>query len=72
MASSHNMPVATLIFVEPGSDEECVATVRTAADLVMIGLSRKTDGDIEVGFPVERAQELLAAIRKSLDLIRVP
>jgi hypothetical protein len=55
-------PIATIIFQEVGTGEECVVFVRAESGSIAIALSRKSDGDVQVVLPTVQARELSRAL----------
>ncbi len=63
-------PVAAIQFVDADSGDEAHAFVRAEDDLVMLGLSLRGDGDIEVGMQLEDLDRLIAALKSALAIVR--
>ena len=57
--------VQTRTFVEPGTSEQCVAIVRVAPGQVLLALSRRSDGDLELAMPPDEATLLAAALERA-------
>ena len=60
----------TLIFSELDTKEECLLLLRAGSGQIALGLSRRSDGDIEVVMPLSVAQELHANLSRALAVAR--
>ena len=58
--------VATIKFQDADSNDEGFAFVRADAESVALGLSLKTNGDLEVVMPHESARALIAALQEAV------
>ena len=57
-----SMEPTVFTFTEPVTDEECVVIVRRVDGRSVLGLSRKSDGDIEVMLPEVIAASIAEAL----------
>jgi hypothetical protein len=55
--------IATLVFREPDSGEECVVIVRAGSGLVALALSRHDSSDTAVILPADLAERVAEALR---------
>ena len=53
-------------FQEPGTGSECWTSIRAGQGQVVIALSRKSDGDIEVAFELRDAEKLHALLGRAI------
>ena len=60
-------PIATIRFQESETDEECLVIVRAAPGSIVIALSRKSDGDVEVALSEVEAREVVRALSAAID-----
>lgn len=61
-----SLPIVT--FSEPMTNEECLVILRADAGHVALGLSRRSDGDVEVLMPVAVAKDVHAQLTRALSL----
>ena len=57
-------------FAEPASSEQCYVGVRARDGQVLLALSRRTDGDVQVGMPLPEAERLVRALQSALARLR--
>jgi hypothetical protein len=55
--------IATLVFREPESGEECIVIVRAGGGQVGLALSRHDSSDTEVFLPADLAERVAEALR---------
>ena len=53
-------------FQEPGTGNECWTSIRAGQGQVILALSRKSDGDIEVAFELRDAEKLHAILGRAI------
>jgi hypothetical protein len=53
-------------FQEPGTGDECWTSIRVGQGQVILALSRKSDGDIEVAFELRDAERLHAILGRAI------
>ena len=53
-------------FQEPGTGNECWTSIRAGQGQVILALSRKSDGDIEVAFELHDAARLHAILGRAI------
>ena len=58
--------IATIQFQDADAQDEALVVVRAGAGSVVLGLSLKSDGDIEVVMPPETAEAVIRALQDAL------
>jgi hypothetical protein len=53
-------------FQEPGTGNECWTSIRAGQGQVILALSRKSDGDIEVAFELRDAERFHAILGRAI------
>jgi len=64
--------IATIEFHDPGTQDEAVILLRADAGCVSLGVSLKSDGDIEVVMPLEKAQTLIQSLQEAIAIAEKP
>jgi hypothetical protein len=62
--------IATIQFRDTDAQDEAVVLLRAGSGSVALGLSLKTDGDIEVVMPIDKAQALLQSLREAIAIAK--
>lgn len=63
------MQVATICFPDRDSGDEAVVVLRTAGEMVGLGLSLRKSGDVEVFFGAQELDQLIEALEKTRALL---
>lgn len=58
--------IDTIHFIDSDSGQEAMAIIRAGEGHIMLCLSLKEDGDIEVALPPTECERLLRALRQAL------
>ena len=58
--------IATIQFQDADAHDEALVLVRADAGCVALGVSLKSDGDIEVVMPLETAQTLIRTLQQAV------
>jgi len=60
--------IATIQFHDPGTQDEVVIVLRADTGCVALGVSIKSDGDIEVVMPLANAQTFIRSLHEAIAL----
>jgi hypothetical protein len=58
--------ILSINFIDPEFNEETFLTVRSSSDVVLLALSKKSDGDIEVALDAVTCQKLIESLQAAL------
>ena len=60
--------ISTIEFRDCDSQDDALIVIRAASRCIALGISLKSDGDLEVIIPVEKAQSLIDSLQQAISI----